>query len=45
MAKLFRTAANIERFQHFAKVAQLAVLVGSDADNLRDAIKGETYEV
>ena len=45
LAKLFRTAANIERFQHFAEEAQLAGLVGSDADNLRDAIKGETYEV
>jgi rubrerythrin len=45
LAKLFRTAANIERFQHFAEEAQLASLVGSDADNLKDAIKGESYEV
>jgi rubrerythrin len=45
LAKLFRTAANIERFQHFTEEAQLAGLVGSDADNLRDAIKGESYEV
>lgn len=45
LAKLFRTAANVERFQHFAEEAQLAGLVGSDADNLKDAIKGESYEV
>lgn len=45
LAKLFRTAAHIERFQHFAEETELAGLVGSDADNLRDAIKGESYEV
>lgn len=45
LAKLFRTAAHIERFQHFAEEAELAGSVGSDADNLRDAIKGESYEV
>lgn len=45
LAKLFKTAANIERFQHFAEEAQLAGVVGGDADNLRDAIRGETYEV
>lgn len=45
LANLFRRAANTERFQHFAEEAELAGLVGSDADNLRDAIKGESYEV
>src|SRR5690348_6226255 len=45
LAKTFRTAAHIERFQHFAEEAELSGLVGSDADNLRDAIKGESYEV
>lgn len=45
LAKLFRTAAQAERFQHFAEEAELAGLVGSDADNLKDAIKGESYEV
>ena len=45
LAKLFRTAAQTERFQHFAEEAQLSGLVGSDADNLKDAIKGESYEV
>ena len=45
LANLSRKAANTERFQHFAEEAQLAGLVGSDADNLKDAIKGESYEV
>ena len=45
LAKTFRTAAHVERFQHFAEEAELAGLVGSDAENLRDAIKGESYEV
>jgi rubrerythrin len=45
LARTFRTTANIERFQHFAEEAELAGLVGSDADNLREAIKGESYEV
>jgi len=45
LADLFAKTARVERFQHFAEEAQLAGLVGSDADNLNDAIKGETYEV
>lgn len=45
LANLFTRAANTERFQHFAEEAQLAGLVGSDAENLKDAIKGESYEV
>ena len=45
LANLFRKAANTERLQHFAEEAQLAGLVGRDADNLKDAIKGESYEV
>ncbi len=45
LANLFTKAANTERFQHFAEEAQLAGLVGSDVDNLKDAIKGESYEV
>jgi rubrerythrin len=44
LATLFERAAGMERFQHFAEEADLAGLVGSDADNLRDAIKGESYE-
>jgi rubrerythrin len=45
LAALFERAARTERFQHFAEEADLAGLVGSDADNLRDAIQGESYEV
>ncbi len=45
LADLFASTARVERFQHFAEEAQLAGLVGSDADNLKDAIKGESYEV
>ena len=45
LADLFEKTANTERFEHFAEEAQLAGLVGSDAENLRDAIKGESYEI
>jgi rubrerythrin len=45
LARLFEETAKVERLQHFAEEAALAGLVGSDADNLRDAIKGESYEV
>jgi rubrerythrin len=45
LAELFEKTANVERLEHFAEEAELAGLIGSDADNLRDAIKGESYEV
>lgn len=45
IANLFADTASVERFQHFAEEAQLAGLVGSEVDNLKDAIKGESYEV
>jgi rubrerythrin len=45
LADLFEKTANTERFEHFAEEAQVADLVGSDTDNLKDAIKGESYEV
>jgi rubrerythrin len=45
LADLFEKTANTERFEHFAEEAKLAGLVGSDADNLKDAIKGEFYEI
>ncbi len=45
LANLFETSAKTERFEHFAEEARLAGLVGSDADNLKDAMKGESYEV
>jgi rubrerythrin len=45
VADLFESSAKTERLEHFAEEAKLAGLVGSDADNLKDAIKGESYEV
>jgi rubrerythrin len=45
LADLFESAAKTERFEHFAEEAQLAGLVGSDAENIKDAMKGESYEV
>jgi rubrerythrin len=45
LADLFEKTAHTERFEHLAEEAQLAGLVRSDADNLRDAIKGECYEI
>jgi rubrerythrin len=45
LADLFEQTARTELLEHFAEEAQLAGLVGSDADNLRDAIGGESYEI
>lgn len=45
LANLFERTAQVEHLEHFAEEAALAGLVGSDADNLRDAIQGESYEV
>jgi rubrerythrin len=45
LADLFEKTAKVERFEHFAEEAELAALVGSDADNLQDAIKGESFEI
>ncbi len=45
LADLFENTANTERFEHFAEEAELAGLVGSDADNLKDAIKSESQEI
>jgi hypothetical protein len=42
---LFEKTANTERFEHFAEEAELAGLVDSDADNLKDAIQGESREI
>lgn len=44
LASLFDKSAHTERFEHFAEEAKLAELVGSDEENLQDAIKGETWE-
>ncbi len=45
LADLFDKTARTERLEHFAEEAQLAGLVGSDRDNLKDAIEGESYEI
>jgi rubrerythrin len=45
LADLFEETAKVEHFQHFAEEAQLAGLVGRDADNLKEAIKGESEEI
>ncbi len=45
LAALFEEAANTERLEHFAEEAKLFGLAGTDADNLREAIQGESYEV
>jgi len=42
LARLFENSANTE---HIAEEARLAGLVGSDEDSLKDAVKGESYEV
>jgi rubrerythrin len=45
LAALFENTAKTERLEHFREHAELAGIVSSsDADNLRDAIAGETYE-
>ncbi len=44
LADLFDTIANVERQDHFGSHAKFIRLVGSDADNIKDAIKGENYE-
>ena len=45
LARLFEQTADVELHEHFKEEADLAGLLGSDADNLRDAIGGEAYEV
>ncbi|HVC41449.1 MAG TPA: rubrerythrin family protein [Candidatus Saccharimonadales bacterium] len=45
LAILFEETAKVEFFEHFAEEAQLAGLVGTDIENLQDAIAGENYEV
>lgn len=45
LADLFEKAARTERLEHFAEEAKLSGLIGTDAENLSDAIKGESYEV
>jgi rubrerythrin len=45
LAALFERTAAIEHGKHFSDQAALAGLVGSDIENLRDAIATEAYEV
>lgn len=45
LAALFERTAQVEHLEHFREHAALAGLTGtSDAQNLRSAIEGETYE-
>jgi len=44
VADLFEKTATIERMEHLREEAELAGVVGSDQENLKDAIKGESYE-
>ena len=45
LADLFERTATMEHSEHFADEAELIGLVGRNADNLQEALKGETYEV
>jgi rubrerythrin len=45
LATLFEYTANVERLEHFAQEAELAGLVGSDEENLQDAIDAESHAV
>src|SRR5450759_4180558 len=44
LATLFSGTAQVELQEHFAAEAMLAGLVGTNTDNLKDSIKGETWE-
>ena len=45
LSGLFTGLAEVELHEHFAELAELAGLVGSDADNLAAAIQDENEEV
>jgi rubrerythrin len=45
LADLFEKTAKVERLEHLAEEAELVGLIGDDQANLKDAIKGESYEV
>jgi rubrerythrin len=45
LASMFEGIAAVELQEHFAELAELADLVGTDADNLRTAIQDENLEV
>jgi rubrerythrin len=45
LASMFEGIAAVELHEHFAELAELAELVGADADNIRTAIQDENFEV
>ncbi len=45
LARMFEGIAAVELREHFAELAELAGLVGTDADNIRAAIQDENLEV
>jgi rubrerythrin len=45
LAAMFDGIATAERDEHFAELAELAGLVGTDADNIRTALEDENEEV
>jgi rubrerythrin len=45
LASMFEGIAAVELQEHFAELAELAGLVGTDADNVRAAISDENIEV
>ena len=45
IADLFESTARTELEEHFVALADLAGIVGDDADNLRAAIEAESYEI
>lgn len=44
LAELFEKTAKMEHLEHLREHAELAGVVGTDQENLKDAIKGENYE-
>ena len=44
LAELFEKTAKMEHLEHMREHAELAGVVGTDQENLKDAIKGEDYE-
>lgn len=45
LAVLYEKTADTERLEHFVEEAELAWLVGSDEENLRNAIRSENNEI
>ena len=45
LARLFEQTADVELHEHLKEEAELVGFVGTDEENLKDAIDGERYEV